>query len=419
MLIKRAEPWKKFFFYLIIFFSTFFVIVARRPDIITNPQLWAEDGAIWLKQAYDLGFIHSLLLPANGYYQTISRLTIGAYSLVGIENVALFSTLIAISIRCLFLCLILSSRMRFIPMRFRFVFCLYFLLMPNIDEGYINITNAHWYLCMYLLAVIISDEPKGAAWQTHDIALCILSCLSGPFVIFMSVPLLVKRLIQNKSIVSCLKNIKLFDVVFLVCFLIQIQAILGTSDANRPSHPLGFSVHLLVNIIGYRISSGFILDNLAFSNIAHDFQINLALCFVSLLIVIFCFCRGDWRVRSIAFMAIIMLSLTLIKPTMSDSEDQWPLLLVPGLGERYFFIINCIWFCGIAYFIANITKIKIMHYVLYAMCIYASFSYFKIYPLEDVGYRRAISELASSQPGSQVKIPLNPLGLWSVTLQKK
>jgi hypothetical protein len=31
------------------------VFIARRPDILADPQLWAEDGRVWFQDAYNLG----------------------------------------------------------------------------------------------------------------------------------------------------------------------------------------------------------------------------------------------------------------------------------------------------------------------------------------------------------------------------
>ncbi|WP_215846321.1 hypothetical protein [Candidatus Pantoea bituminis] len=55
----------------------FILFALRRPDIIMHAQPWAEDGRVWMAGIYNNGFWAFLILPQNGYYQTISRLTYG------------------------------------------------------------------------------------------------------------------------------------------------------------------------------------------------------------------------------------------------------------------------------------------------------------------------------------------------------
>jgi hypothetical protein len=43
------------------------IVIMRRPDAVLSPQFWAEDGKIWFANAHNLGALHSLVLPQNGY----------------------------------------------------------------------------------------------------------------------------------------------------------------------------------------------------------------------------------------------------------------------------------------------------------------------------------------------------------------
>ncbi|WP_174580896.1 hypothetical protein [Pantoea latae] len=123
----------------------FVLLVLRRPDIITHAQPWAEDGKIWMAGIYNDGFWSSLLLPQNGYYQTISRIAYGVSLAFGLEHAALGANLIALLIRCCFVGFLLSSRMNYIPVAYRLAAAAYFVLMPNLSEGFVNITNLRWY----------------------------------------------------------------------------------------------------------------------------------------------------------------------------------------------------------------------------------------------------------------------------------
>lgn len=123
---------------------SFLLLILRRPDIVTHAQPWAEDGRVWMAGIYNNGFWSSLFLPQNGYFQTISRITYGIALWFGLSKAALAANVIAIIIRCCFIGLILSRRMDFIELKYRAAVVLYFILMPNVAEGFVNITNVRW-----------------------------------------------------------------------------------------------------------------------------------------------------------------------------------------------------------------------------------------------------------------------------------
>lgn len=127
----------------------FVLLVLRRPVIVMHAQPWAEDGKIWIAGIYNNGFWSSILLPQNGYYQTICRLAYGASLAFGLQYAALGANLIALSICCFFVGFILSSRMGFIPASYRLAAAAYFVLMPNLSEGFVNITNVRWHRKMF------------------------------------------------------------------------------------------------------------------------------------------------------------------------------------------------------------------------------------------------------------------------------
>jgi hypothetical protein len=56
-----------------VFLTCFLILYSRRPDAIVNAQFYAEDGARWYSDAYQLSW-RCLLIPETGYLQTVSRL---------------------------------------------------------------------------------------------------------------------------------------------------------------------------------------------------------------------------------------------------------------------------------------------------------------------------------------------------------
>ena len=57
---------------LSVFAIVLVVLIFRRFDGFVNPQLWAEDGTVFLQQYTDIG-AKSIITPYAGYLHTIPR----------------------------------------------------------------------------------------------------------------------------------------------------------------------------------------------------------------------------------------------------------------------------------------------------------------------------------------------------------
>ncbi|KAA6002035.1 glucosyl transferase [Pantoea sp. ARC270] len=408
---------KKYLLNATIFLIIVFLIIMRRPDIISNAQPWAEDGRFWLQDAYNNGIFNTLFMPENGYFQTISRLTYSIALLFGLSKAALVANIIGILIRACFIAFILSSRIKFAPIAYRATVALYVLLMPNVAEGYPNITNMHWYLSMYLLCVIMSERPESTAWKIHDYVLLIVSGLSGPFVIFIAPCLLMKRVCQHGGIVNAVRKINSFDIVFTLCFLIQLYTILTSSGATRSSAPLGASIQLFSDITFYRIIRGALIDNTWKPGINGN-QASIALNVIIITSILYYALKSGWRYKSILLFPSLMLGFALAKPMMSMTDPQWPLFLSPLGGERYFFVTNIAFFSFITFLTSKTKRPAIALLCLNILMATMYIRHFHIYPYFEVGYKEQIRLFENSPPGTEADISINPPG-WKMHLIKK
>jgi len=397
----------------------FVLLVLRRPDIITHAQPWAEDGKIWMAGIYNDGFWSSLLLPQNGYYQTISRIAYGVSLVFGLEHAALGANLIALLIRCCFVGFLLSSRMNYIPVAYRLAAAAYFVLMPNLSEGFVNITNSHWYLSMYLVAVVMAEKPESISWKIHDYGLLILSSLSGPFVVFIAPCLFIKRVYERGGVLNAIKGINAFDLIMASCCVIQVAAILSSPDTARSSAPLGASIGVLIKIVSYRIIAGTFLPNDAISFIPFNKWLCLALFLLFIIPAVYYFFRAGWRYKIALIFPTLMIGFALAKPMMSITDPQWPVFFIPGSGERYFFVTNFAFFCFILFMISKAGKA--VKFALPALCLFTLLLVsrdFRMQPYADVGFAKDISEFSSLPEGQVKDIHINPPG-WIMTLHKK
>ncbi|KGD84451.1 hypothetical protein HA47_06485 [Pantoea stewartii subsp. indologenes] len=400
-----------------VFIVSFILIVLRRPDIIFNAQPWAEDGVVWIHFIHNNGFLSTIFEPQNGYYQTISKLVFGIALQFGLENAPLIANACAISLRCFMVMFLLSSRFKSINIWYRLAMATYFIMMPNVDEGYVNITNAHWYLSVYLMMVLIAKKPDSRTGILHDYLVLFISALSGPFIVFVAPCILVKRIYERGGLWPAIKGINSFDILAALLTLLQVAAILTTSSANRTSAPLGASFSLLSDIINYRIVVGTFFDNVKTLFISNLTAINIA-SFIVAAIFIVIFVKGGKNIRICMLFPVIMIGFSLAKPMMADNSAQWPVFLIPGAGQRYFIVTNIFFFALALYILHWLAKGRSSAAIVVTVImapLYAS--YFNIYPLKDMHYKEQISDYNRLTAGQSINININPG--WSFSLIKK
>lgn len=411
---QRKGVWIAFFLFLVL------IIVSRRPDIIFNAQPWGEDGTIWLTQIYNNGFFASIIHPQNGYFQTVSRLAYGIGLLFGVAQAPVVANLLAISIRCFFVMFVLSKRMAAIPLKYRIIAAIYFLIMPNIEEGYVNITNAHWYLALYLLAIILADKADTLYWKVHDYGVLIISGLSGPFIIFLALPLMIRKLAVYRNPITAIRRINAFEAVAAVLASTQLLAVLITSNSTRVDVTLGASFELLARIISMRVfAETFFGPELSVKVPFHP-MLCMTLLVIALLVLGYLLITSGWKFRAAAIFPIIMLGFALAKPMVTLTDSAWEIMLIPGSGQRYFFITNFAFFCLILYALYKIMPARLEIPALSLVCVvllYTTYHSYSMAPVPYQGYQEGIEAFQNAEPGTQITIPTTPQG-WSMTLEK-
>ncbi|MDU7377811.1 MAG: glucosyl transferase [Enterobacteriaceae bacterium] len=401
---------------ILLFISIFAIIIMRRPDIITHAQPWAEDGTIWLQDIYNNGLFDSIIRPQNGYYQTIAKLIYSISLIFGVENAPLVANILSTLIRVFFVFFVISKRFSYIDIKFRAAFICYFLLMPNISEGYVNATNAQWYLAIYMIAYLIAEKPVSKSWKIHDFILIVISSLSGPFVVFLSLPYLIKRINENGGIINTFKSINANDLAFSVCFIIQFAAILYSQSETRSAAPLGAGLLLFCDIFYYKLIAGLLSDNtqvIGSKSVLHVFV--TAIYFVVIAFLAF---KKSWRYSVVLLSILLIIGFGLAKPMMSLDKPQWDFFLLP-VGDRYFLIPQLGVFCAFLALISITGVIKdITLFAFTALCLIFCIKSFSIPELPNVNYREQAEQFNQIDSGEKFVINSFPPG-WTVTLIKK
>ncbi len=356
VIIFRENKGLKLKYLVLILLLSITVLITRRPDVFAHPQLWAEDGAVFLYQVWNGSVLDSLLSPRDGYFQTLPKLTMALASLFDLSMVASISLIIATSIRLMFIVYILSSRLSSIDIKLRVIFAIYYLLQPNVQEGYINITNAHTYLAIYLLAIIISEDPKSKLWKAHDLIVLAISGVSGPFIALLAPSLAIKRLYQRGGIIAALKKINAFDLLFSLCFAIQVFSVIF-GDFTRTRTTLGASLPLFFDIFSYKVIIGSFLDLRYADWIIDKAVINTALTCLVIVASALMFFKEGWQVKVTILYISLSLFVSVYKPVINHHGNQWPLFFSPLVASRYFIVSGMGMFCLALYYIRSAKKI--------------------------------------------------------------
>jgi hypothetical protein len=153
--------------------------VLRRPDVLTSPSFWAEDGTRFFKDAVEKGTV-SLFLGTNGQWFLFQR----AIALlvrplpVGLQP-ALYSVT-AIVITVLAVGLLLSRRWRApVSVRLRYACLIAILCTPSVDEAFGNLVNVHWWLSIGLVLLGMLWDPISARARRGEMVFVGVTALSG------------------------------------------------------------------------------------------------------------------------------------------------------------------------------------------------------------------------------------------------
>jgi len=175
----KSAAIQKTLFHAAVFTTSFLVLFSRRPDVILNPQFYAEDGARWYADAYHMGW-HCLLVPDSGYLQTVSRF-IGFLALLFPFVLApLVMNLFALTAQILPVNFFLSSRFAGISFYTRLAGSLLYLAIPNSIEVHANTTNIQWHLALLAFLVLVAEPARSRTGPALDLLVLALLSLDSP-----------------------------------------------------------------------------------------------------------------------------------------------------------------------------------------------------------------------------------------------
>ncbi len=144
---------------------------------------------MFFQSAYTQGWYAPLLHQQAGYLQTFSRLVADAGLLVPLTWLPAFFAGVALVVQVAPAVFVASRRMaRAVPdRRVRILLAAVYLVVPNSSEVNVKLTNAQWHLAILALLVLLAVPASRVTGRALDVAVIVLSGLTGPFVLSLVV----------------------------------------------------------------------------------------------------------------------------------------------------------------------------------------------------------------------------------------
>jgi len=405
---------------IILLFLCLFIaaaIVSRRPDCLFRPQFWADDGAVWFAENYNLGVLSALTRPVGGYFHTFSRLAAALALLVPFRDAPLTLNLLAIAVQMVPAVFLLTRRfahLASLPARLLMVVLL--LAIPTSYEVHANVTNSLWFLGLAAFLVLIAAPPASTAWRIFDVAVLVLSGTTGPFCLLLLPVAMILFLVRRQSWTRVLLAI------LCVTAALEAWAMISGMAAMRSPAPLGATPRLFVRIIGCRIivspvlGLDFVLRHAAMSGPV------CALAFVGAgLLGVYVVLKAPPELRLLILFGSLVTGASLLSPLVTlTNEPSWPPLADPRVAGRYWlipvasFLWACVWTLGRE----RPLLIRAIGSLLIASALWTGVRYWRYAPFEDLDFPKYAAEFQQAPAGHGFTIPINPRG-WAMTLHKR
>jgi hypothetical protein len=312
----------------VVFLTVLVAIFSRLPGTLLHPQFFAEDGWVWYQQAYNLGWLRSLLITQAGYLQTLPRLVADLTLLFPMQWAPLIMNLAGAVVQALPVTALLSRRcIPWGPLPVRMLMSAVYIAIPNAPEVHIVLTNAMWHLAVLQALLAFSVPPFGWRGRVSDITLFVVGSVSGPFSILLLPAVAAYYWIRRQRWTLLLLGIMSLGVS------IQIFC-LARSVRHAALAPLGATPVTLLRIVAGRV----FFDSMIGSGDSHLNILMLTLIAVGGFIVLALGWRGaPLAIRLFAAFAIIALAASLRDPLLLGNRPRWE-VLADVAGIRYWFL---------------------------------------------------------------------------------
>lgn len=209
---------------------------------------YAEDGLVFLTDAYASEGPATLLATYNGYLHVVARLVAAAAAAVPVEHAAAVLAVASAVVVGWASWVVLQATAPLIPGPWRLVAPLAMVLSgPVAVESLATIANLHWFLTFAALPVLCW-RPRTAGGWVGAVLVAVLAPLSSPLAVLWA-PLAWGRLVLLRP-----RRDRALGLAYLAACLLQVVSALGEGDADLtvPEEP-GGDPQWLVGIYATRV----------------------------------------------------------------------------------------------------------------------------------------------------------------------
>jgi hypothetical protein len=395
------------------------IVFAHRVDAFTNPQFYAEDGARWFSDAYNLGALHALGSALAGYFQVLSRLGPVIAAPFGVANQPLVYNVCGLLVQIAPVFYFLSSRFETVVPSFwaRAALSLIYLLMPA-DELNVTITSAPYHLAILATLVVIAPEPHRWYWKVFDVSTVLLCGMSGPFVYILLPITALCYLVRRRP----------FTLVLLAVFALTLAAQLyaSTLSPRPPGANLGASLSNLLLILSDRVILAGIFAEPGHRHVylagqTHGTLIAGLICLVSLVVVLYAAMKAPWELRLFALTAVGIVAASLLSPLVSFTGNEWLILATSEEGGRYFFMARVAWVVMLIWAVSRLPRVWMKRTALIAggVAFASGFTTWAYTPFVNFDWPQEARTIQTAPPGTKLTLPINPGGPWAVDITVK
>ena len=368
--------------------------------------------------AYSQGWLAPLGQTYAGYLQTFSRLVSDVGLLVPLSQVPLFFAVVALVVQVLPAVLVASRRFAAaVPdLRVRLLLAAVYLVIPNSWEVNVVLTNAQWHLAILAVMVVLASPAVGG-WRVFDLAVMVLSGLTGPFVL---------GVIVIAAIVYYYRRQRWTVVVGVVAIVTGALQFFELMTVARPRlGPLGITTTRFTEMLGGRLIGNTVLGGRTTTSAhftSHMLLFSTLFLFGALIIIGRAIWRGPLELKMFNLWAGLALAGALASPLVTVSGSQWQ-ALIGDAGARYWlfpslaFLADAIWLAGQLRTSWRIPAIGAAA-LLVAVAAFGVREDFRYPVISAPSWSAQVRQFDHLAPGKSFTFKIRPPG-WTMTLSKR
>ncbi len=308
---------------------------ARAWKYIARPQLYAEDGFIWLADGYNKG-LSSLVTPLNGFFHLPERIFGLVMAQLPLQFAPFLFNIAALVLFCVTVWYLFSNRTKILEGTYQRLFVMLALcLIANVEEFFFNFSNSIFLLGIIGVLLVIAKPSQRKGVRIAEAVLFALSCFTLPFAFFY-LPILVFERWRFKA-----KN----NVYLVIAGLGSIVQLITYLTAHAERSVVTFKALLTSQYTVLEIYNQIVMPALRFGRLDYALRSGRSGAIMAGLVVGLCILLSLLALRSankqtryLLFFFALMTAASLKSPIVISESPVKAIAFMAGAtgGDRYF-----------------------------------------------------------------------------------